>query len=326
MAELACEESLAHGITSFQDAGIGIRQIEVLAGMARAGELPVRVWLTLSGNNEDLAASLPGYEMYRVGDGYLTVGGIKVFADGALGSHGAWLLEPYSDLPDSTGHNVTAVEELRESARLAAEHGLQLCTHAIGDRANREILDIYEEIISSRADGSELRWRVEHAQHIDPGDLPRFAELGVIAAMQPIHCTSDGPWVPVRLGEQRSREGAYVWRSLLDSGAVIAAGTDAPVEPIDPIASYHAAVTRQLPDGSLFYPEQAMTREEALRSYTIDAAYAAFEEDIKGSLEVGKLADITVLSKDILEVPAEEILDAKVLYTIVGGEVRFRAN
>jgi hypothetical protein len=326
MAELASEESLAHGITSFQDAGIGMRQIEVLSGMAEAGELPVRVWLMLSGDNEELAASLPEYEVYRVGDGYLTVGGIKVFADGALGSHGAWLLEPYSDLPDSTGHNVTVVEELRESARLAADYGLQLCTHAIGDRANREILDIYEEVISSREDGRELRWRVEHAQHIDPEDVPRFAELGVIAAMQPIHCTSDGPWVPVRLGEQRAREGAYVWRSLLDSGAVIAAGTDAPVEPIDPIASYHAAVARQFPDGSQFYPEQAMTRAEALRSYTIDAAYAAFEEDIKGSLEVGKLADITVLSKDILEVPADEILETKVLYTIVGGEVRYRAE
>jgi predicted amidohydrolase YtcJ len=326
MAQLASEESLAHGITSFQDAGIGFRQIEVLAGMADAGELPVRVWLMLSGDNEDLAANLPGYEVHRVGDGYLTVGGIKVFADGALGSHGAWLLEPYSDLPDSTGHNVMAVEELREAAGLAAEHGLQLCTHAIGDRANRVTLDIYEEVISSREDGRELRWRVEHAQHLDPEDVPRFAELGVIAAMQPIHCASDGPWVPVRLGEQRSREGAYVWRSLLDSGAVIAGGTDAPVEPIDPIASYHAAVTRRLPDGNLFYPEQAMTREEALRSYTIDAAYAAFEEDIKGSLVPGKVADITVLSKDILEAPAAEILDAKVLYTIVGGQVRYRAN
>jgi predicted amidohydrolase YtcJ len=187
-------------------------------------------------------------------------------------------------------------------------------------------LDVYEEVISSREDGRQLRWRVEHAQHLDTDDIPRFAELGVIAAMQGIHCTSDGPWVPVRLGEQRSREGAYVWRSLLDSGAVIAGGTDAPVEPVDPIASYHAAVTRRLPDGSQFYPEQAMTREEALRSYTIDAAYAAFEEDIKGSLVPGKLADITVLSKDILEVPADEILDAKVLYTIVGGEVRYRAD
>jgi len=167
---------------------------------------------------------------------------------------------------------------------------------------------------------------VEHAQHLDPEDIPRFAELGVIAAMQPIHCTSDGPWVPVRLGDDRSREGAYMWRDLLDSGAVIASGTDAPVERVDPLASYHAAVTRRLPDGTDFYPAQRMSRVEALRARTLDAAYAAFEEDIKGSLEPGKLADVTVLSKDILEVPAEEILETKVLYTIVGGAVRYRAN
>jgi len=325
-AGLAGEESLAHGITSFQDAGASFFEVEVLAAMADAGELPVRLWVMLGEDNDSLEAGLPGYEVYRQGDGHLTVGGIKRYADGALGSHGAWLLEPYSDLPDSIGLNVMTPEELRASARLASEHGLQLCTHAIGDRANRVTLDIYEETITSRDDGRQLRWRVEHAQHLDPEDIPRFAELGVIAAMQPIHCTSDGPWVPVRLGDDRAREGAYMWRDLLDSGAVIASGTDAPVERVDPLASYYAAVTRRLPNGTDFYPAQNMTREEALRAYTLDAAYAAFEEDIKGSLEPGKLADITVLSKDILEVPAEEILETKVLYTIVGGAVRYRAN
>jgi len=325
-AGLAGEESLAHGITSFQDAGASFFEVEVLAAMADAGELPVRLWVMLGEDNDSLEAGLPGYEVYRQGDGHLTVGGIKRYADGALGSHGAWLLEPYSDLPDSIGLNVMTPEELRASARLASEHGLQLCMHAIGDRANRVTLDIYEETITSRDDGRQLRWRVEHAQHLDPEDIPRFAELGVIAAMQPIHCTSDGPWVPVRLGDDRAREGAYMWRDLLDSGAVIASGTDAPVERVDPLASYYAAVTRRLPNGTDFYPAQNMTREEALRVYTLDAAYAAFEEDIKGSLEPGKLADITVLSKDILEVPAEEILETKVLYTIVGGAVRYRAN
>ncbi len=326
MVELASEESLAHGITSFQDAGSSFQLVELLGDMASAGELPVRLWIMLSENNESLAAGLPGYEVYRKGDDHLTVGGIKRWVDGALGSHGAWLLEPYSDLPGSIGFNIVTPDELRESARLAAEHGLQLCSHAIGDRANRVTLDVYEETISSRDDGRDLRWRVEHAQHLDPEDLPRFAELGVIAAMQPIHCTSDGPWVPVRLGDDRSRDGAYMWRDLLDSGAVIASGTDAPVERVDPLASFYAAVTRRLPDGTDFYPAQKMTREEALRAYTLDAAYAAFEEDIKGSLEPGKLADITVLSKDILVVPAEEILETRVLYTIVGGEVRYRAN
>jgi predicted amidohydrolase YtcJ len=326
MAALAGEESLAHGITSFQDAGASFEEVEVLAAMADSGDLPVRLWIMLSGSNESLAEGLPGYRVYREGNGYLTVGGIKVFADGALGAHGAWLLEPYSDLPESTGLNIMTPEYLRESARLAAEHGLQLCTHAIGDRANRVMLDIYQETISSRADGRDLRWRMEHAQHIDPEDLPRFAELGVIAAMQAIHCTSDGPWVPVRLGDERARTGAYMWRNLLESGATIANGTDAPVEPVDPMLSFYASVTRRLPDGTDFYPEQKMTRMEALRSYTLDAAYAAFEEDVKGSLEPGKYADITVLSRDILEAPEEEILDTRVLYTIIGGEVRYRAE
>ena len=324
MVELASEECLANGITSFQDAGSTFRQVELLRNMAVSGELGPRLWVMLSEDNAALAAGLPDYRVWREGDDYLTVGGIKRWIDGALGSHGAWLLEPYADLPQSTGLNITTAEELRGAAQLAAEYRLQLCSHAIGDRANRVALDVYEEVLSTLPDGQDRRWRIEHAQHLDPDDIPRFAELGVIAAMQPIHCTSDGPWVPLRLGDQRAAEGAYVWRSLLDSGAVIASGTDAPVESVDPIPSFHAAVTRQLADGTLFYPEQAMTREEALKARTLDAAYAAFEDDIKGSLEVGKLADVTVLSKDILRVPADEILDAKVLVTIVGGEVKYR--
>jgi predicted amidohydrolase YtcJ len=246
--------------------------------------------------------------------------------DGALGSHGAWLLEPYTDLPDSTGLNIVTPDELRESARLAVDYGLQLCSHAIGDRANRVTLDIYQETIDARPDGRDLRWRIEHAQHLSPDDIPRFDELGVIAAMQPIHCTSDGPWVPSRLGDERAETGAYMWRSLLDSGAVIAGGTDTPVESVDPIPDFHAAVTRRMDNGLAFYPEQCMTRDEALRARTLDAAYAAFEDDIKGSLEVGKLADITVLSNDILTVPDDELANTRVLYTIVGGKVRYTAK
>ncbi len=326
MVELASRESLANGITSFQDAGSTFRQVALLQAMASAGELPIRLWVMLSESNEALAAGLPDYRVYREGDGYLTVGGIKRFVDGALGSHGAWMLEPYTDLPDSIGFNIVTPDELRESARLAAEYGLQLCSHAIGDRANRVTLDVYQETIDSRADGHDLRWRVEHAQHLNPDDIPRFEELGVIAAMQPVHCTSDGPWVPLRIGDERSETGAYVWRSLLDSGAVIAGGTDVPVESVDPIPDYRAAVTRIMNNGIAFYPAQRMTREEALRARTLDAAYAAFEEDIKGSLEVGKLADVTVLSRDILTVPDEEIAETNVLYTIVGGTVRYKAN
>jgi len=326
MVELAGAQCLADGITSFQDAGASFRQVKLLERMAEAGELPIRLWVMLAEDNQTLAERLPGYRVHREGDAFLTVGGIKRFIDGALGSHGAWMLEPYSDLPESTGLNIVTPDELRESARLAAEYGLQLCSHAIGDRANRVTLDIYEETLGTVPDGRDRRWRVEHAQHLAPEDITRFGELGVIPAMQPIHCTSDGPWVALRLGEERAENGAYMWRSLLDSGAVIASGTDAPVEAVDPIASYHAAVTRQFSDGAFFYPGQVMTRGEALRARTLDAAYAAFEEGIKGSLEAGKLADVTVLSKDILTVPDDEILDTKVLYTIIGGEVRYRAD
>ena len=325
-AELAGRTCLEHGITSFHDAGTSMAQVDLLRALAESGELAVRLWVMLSDSNEDLADRLPMYRVHREGNGFLTVGGIKRLCDGALGAHGAWLLEPYDDLPDSTGLNIVTPDQLQVTADLAARFDLQLCTHAIGDRANRETLDVYERVLSTRPDGRKRRWRVEHAQHLHPTDITRFAELGVIAAMQPIHCTSDGPWVPLRLGEERSREGAYVWRSLLDSGATIASGTDTPVEAIDPIANFHAAVTRTMNDGAEFHPEQAMTRLEALRSATIDAAYAAFEEDIKGSLTPGKLADITVLSRDVLTVPDVEIPGTRVVYTIVGGTIRSRGQ
>jgi predicted amidohydrolase YtcJ len=277
----------------------------------------------LSEPNESLAEGLDGYpiidEEHRV-----TVRGIKRLIDGALGSHGAWLLEPYSDMPESSGLNTIPLDELEETARLALHHGLQLCVHAIGDRGNRETLDLYERLLAERADGRDLRWRIEHAQHLHPADIPRFAELGVTAAMQGIHCTSDAPYVVERLGEERAREGAYAWRALLDAGAVIANGTDAPVEDVDPIACYHATVSRKLADGTRFHPEQRMTRLEALRSYTIAGARAGFEEELKGTLSPGKLADVTVLDRDILTVPEERILGTEVLYTIVGGEILYR--
>jgi predicted amidohydrolase YtcJ len=259
-----------------------------------------------------------------MGDNRLTIRALKRSIDGALGSHGAWLLEPYLDLPGSAGLNTESLEYLAEAARLAIENDLQLCTHAIGDRGNREILNIYERTFQSYPGRKNLRWRVEHAQHLDPEDIPRFNALGVIAAMQGVHATSDGPWVPKRIGETRAREGAYVWQKLMKSGATVCNGTDAPVEDVNPIACYYASVTRRLPDGSAFYPQQRMTRQEALRSYTIAGAWAAFEEDIKGSLSPGKVADIVILSKDIMTIPDDDILSAEVVYTIVGGEVAYR--
>src|SRR5438067_4418145 len=201
-----------------------------------------------------------------------------------------------------------------------------MAVHAIGDRGNREVLNLYEEAFREHPEkrSRELRWRIEHAQHLNAADIPRFGRLGVIASMQGIHATSDAPFVLARLGAARAEEGAYVWQKLMKSGATIANGTDAPVEDVDPIASYYASVSRKLKDGSVFYPDQRMTRMEALKSYTINGAYAAFEETNRGSLKPRKYADITVLSKDILKVEEDQIPSAKVVYTIVGGRILYR--
>ncbi|MDH7511880.1 MAG: amidohydrolase [Clostridiales bacterium] len=321
---LAAKECLAKGVTSFYDAGSSFETIDLFRELAEQAKLGVRLWVMISEGNENLAESLTRYKIIGAGQNHLTVRAIKRLIDGALGAHGAWLLAPYDDLPSSVGLNTTPIEAMKETARLAIENDFQLCTHAIGDRANRETLNIYEEAFRSHPDKKDVRWRIEHAQHLHPDDIPRFGSLGVIAAMQGIHCSSDGPWVIKRLGEKRAQEGAYVWRELMKTGAVISNGTDTPVEDVDPIACFHASVTRQMKDGSAFFPAQRMTREEALRSYTLNAAYSGFQENILGSLSAGKLADITVLSKNILTVPDEEILSAAVVYTIIGGSVRYQ--
>jgi hypothetical protein len=275
-------------------------------------------------SNDEMDELLPHYRMVAEGNDFLTVRSIKRQIDGALGAHGAWLLEPYEDLPDSVGLTLEPVEEIERTAEIAVKHGFQVNTHAIGDRGNREVLDIYERVWQrANVSGKDLRWRIEHAQHIDPTDVPRFAELGVIAAMQGIHCTSDGPWIPTRLGEERAGITSYPWRDLIKTGAIIGNGTDVPVEPIDPIASYYASVSRMTVENERFFPEHVMTREEALTSYTLNNAIAAFEEDIKGTLSPGKLADIVVLSQDILTVAEEAIPDTEVDMTIVGGEIRY---
>jgi hypothetical protein len=322
--ELAVEECLSKGITSFQDAGSSFATVDLLRTMVDEGKLGVRLWVMLRESVDRLEANLAKYRMVNYGDSRLTVRAIKRSIDGALGPRGAWLLEPYADLPSSTGLNTTPVDEIKRVAQLAMQHGYQLCVHAIGDRANRETLNIFEEAFKNNPDKKDLRWRVEHAQHLHPADIPRFGQLGVIASMQGIHCTSDAPYVIARLGAKRAEEGAYVWRSLMQSGALIVNGTDAPVEDVNPIECFYASVSRKLKDGSTFYPNQRMTREEALKSYTINAAYGAFEENIKGSLTPGKLADIVVLSKDIMTVPEEEIPSTEVLYTIVGGKVMYQ--
>ncbi len=322
--ELASREVLAKGITTFQDAGSSLGTIDRMKEMVDAGRIGVRLWVMVRQDNASIAPKLAQYRMVDYGAGHLTVRAIKKSIDGALGPRGAWLLAPYSDKPESTGLETTKVAEIEETARLAMRHGYQLAVHAIGDRANRETLDIFERAFKANPTKKDLRWRVEHAQHISAADIPRFGRLGVIPSMQGIHCTSDAPYVLERLGAARAREGAYVWQKLMKSGAIVANGTDAPVEDVDPIASYYATVSRKLTDGKVFFADQRMSRMEALKSYTINGAYAAFEEDNRGSLMPGKYADITVLSKDILKVPEDEIPTAKVAYTIVGGRVLYK--
>lgn len=327
IVDLASEECLSKGITSFQDAGSPFETIDLLKSMADSKSLKLRLWVMMRVPNSQLAARAAQYRMIGAGDNTLTVRAVKRAIDGALGPRGAWLLEPYSDLPpgapNPAGLNTDDPAEIRETAEIAIKNGLQLCVHAIGDRANRETLNIFEDAFRKNPDKKDLRWRVEHAQHISAADIPRFGKLGVIAAMQAIHCTSDAPYVLARLGAARAEEGAYVWQKLMRSGAVVTNGTDAPVEDVSPLASYYATVSRKLKDGSRFFPDQRMSRMEALKSYTVQNAYAAFEEDLKGSLSPGKLADITVLSRDILTIPEDDILLTDVVYTIVGGNVRY---
>lgn len=322
--ELAGQESLQYGVTSFQDAGTSFGTVDFFRRLADEGALPVRLYVMIREDTASLRQHLGRARMIGYGDDMLTVRSIKVSIDGALGSHGAWLLEPYTDMPSTAGLNTAPLEAVRTTAQLAVDHGYQLNIHAIGDRGNREVLDIYEATFARKPSAMERRWRIEHAQHLHPDDIARFGKLGVVAAMQAIHATSDAPWVPKRLGDWRAETGAYVWRDLMNAGVVVTNGTDVPVEHIDPIASFYAAVSRKTNTGDVFYADQRMTRMEALESYTINNAYAAFEEAIKGSLTPGKLADIVVLSKDILTIPEDEIPTAHVELTILGGKVAYR--
>jgi predicted amidohydrolase YtcJ len=324
---LASQEALSKGLTTVHDAGSPPSTIDVMKKVVDEGKLPLRVWMMLREEAGKLAADMPKYRVVNYGDKRFTVRATKRAIDGALGSRGAWMLEPYSDLTTTSGMLTDSLDDVRMIAELAIKNDYQMAVHAIGDRGNRETLNIYEEAFRRHPEksGKALRWRVEHAQHISAPDIPRFGRLGVIASMQGIHCTSDAPYVLARLGPKRAEEGAYAWQKLMKSGAVVANGTDAPVEDIDPIASFYASVSRKVKDGSIFFPEQRMTRGEALRSYTVNAAYAGFDESIKGSLAVGKLADVTVFSKDIMTIPEDQIPTARIVYTIVGGKVQYSA-
>ncbi len=322
---LAAQNAIENGITSFQDMGSTWEELDHLKIMAEEGNLPIRLYMAVQEPAVEMEEKLANYRLLGYGNNFLTIRciGEKVL-DGALGTHGGWLLEPYNDFPRSYGLNVTPIPEIRYSAELAIKHDYQLAIQGIGDRAARELFNIYEEQFNLHPEKQDHRWRIEHAQVTHPDDLPRYAALGVIPGTQGIFACSDGPWVLDRLGEKRTKERGYIFRSMAESGALIMNGTDPPVEEISPIASFHCSITRKLPDGSIFQPEQRLTREQALRSYTINNAYAAFEEDIKGSITPGKLADITVLSKDIMTVPEEDIPGTEIVYTIIGGEVKYK--
>ena len=327
MAVAACHR---HGITGFHDAGIGRETIALYEQMKESGKMNIRLYTMLTGWDPELLE-----EWYERGPQIdtahlLTIRSIKLNCDGALGSRGAWLLEPYTDRPGHYGHETLPMEFVRETSLMGLEHGFQVCSHAIGDRANREILDRYEIAFNEYPDkANDHRFRIEHAQHLHPEDIPRFAELGVIPAMQAIHMSSDRPWAIDRLGEKRIVEGAYMWQSLLQSGIPIVNGTDVPVEPLDPIPSFYASISRKTlkgtPEGG-YEPAERMTREQALRSYTLDAAYGAFEEDIKGSITPGKLADFTIYNQDLMTVPEGEVLTTEVVMTIFNGEIFYEAE
>ena len=322
----AGEESLKYGITSFHDLGTTYEEVDLIKKMADEGVLPIRLWMAFDIPYEQLAipGKLDEYRLIGYGNNFLTVRGIgEKVLDGALGTHGGWLLEPYTDMPESYGLNVVTVEDIQQSAQLALKHGYQMAIQGIGDRAARELLDIYGPIKKANPD-ADLRWRIEHPQVLHPDDIPRFAEYDVIPAVQGIFACSDGPWVEDRLGKERALERSYLAKTLYDAGLTPTNGTDPPVDEIDPIASFKCTVTRELSDGTIFQGDEIISRELALYSYTMGNAFAAFEEDIKGSIKVGKLADIAILSQNLLTVSDDKLMDTEVLMTILGGKVVYK--
>ncbi|MGA9365655.1 MAG: amidohydrolase [Bacteroidota bacterium] len=342
---LAVSEWPKYGITSVQDMGVGLKVIELYKKLIDAGKFPVRDYVAVAGESDAWEYYLHHGPEIGYGNNHLTVRSVKLYADGALGSRGAALIEPYSDDQGNRGLTLISGAQIQAVAESSLVSGFQVCTHAIGDRANTFTLDSYEKAFHGKS-GEPYRFRIEHAQVLAESDIPRFKELGVIPSMQPTHCTSDMYWAEARVGPKRIR-GAYAWRSLLNTGVVICGGSDVPVESPDPLLGFYAAITRQDAEGrpkdwhdvqkyfelssdgindtsafdSGWYANQKMSREEALKAFTIWAAYGAFEENLKGSIEVGKLADLVVSSKDIMKAELKEILDTSILMTFIGGKL-----
>lgn len=325
--ELAARECVRNGLTSVHDARVSPLMLQAFRELIRDGRMPLRIYAILDGAdqtlvNEWLARGPEIDPQHR-----LTIRSFKLFADGALGSRGAALLQPYVDAPQTNGVITTPETEVYELTHRSLEKGFQVCTHAIGDAANRMVLDAYARALSESPQSRDQRLRIEHAQVLTAGDIPRFAKLGVIPSMQPTHCTSDMVWAEKRVGPHRIK-GAYAWRSLLATGVHLPLSSDFPGEAVNPFYGIYAAVTRQDPNGNPtggWNPEQRLTLRDALRGYTIEAAYAEFEEKTKGSIEKGKLADFTIILQDISGLKPKEILSIKVLKTFVGGSLVYEA-
>lgn len=321
--QLSVHNAVSKGITTFVDMGENFKTIDWLKQQAANG-LPLRLVINVAGESVSaLNAHLPQYRTIGYADNHFTVFEVgEILSDGALGTRSALMLKPYSDDPGNTGKHVTPISEIRQIAKIAARDHFGLAVHAIGDRANREVLNVFQKVFTEDPAAHALRWRIEHAQHLSPTDIPRFAQLGVIASMQSIHACSDAPMVVPRLGEQRARDESYMWHSLIKSGAMVLEGTDTPVEDTNPIPNFYCGVTRAYDGGKKrFFPAQVKTRMQELRSYTWNNAYAVFEENELGSLVPGKLADMDVFSGNLLAEPAGDILRTRVLYTIIGGKI-----
>jgi predicted amidohydrolase YtcJ len=328
---LGVKRSIELGWCEIQNAGSAFAEVALLKKLYGEGKIKLRIYEAIAGPGPGAERLLREGEMIGAFENHLTVRHIKVVIDGALGSKGAALLEPYSDY-DTAGFLTQKEEVVMPMLIEALRKGIQVETHAIGDRANRTILDWYEKALDAVPPDQrkirEPRWRVEHAQIVSAADIPRFAKLGVIPSMQPSHAIGDLHFAPSRLGMKRL-EGAYAWQSFIKSGSIIAGGSDAPVERGEPMIEFYAAVARKDQkgySGEGWHPEQAVSREQALKMFTIWAAYAAFEEKLKGSIEVGKLADLTVLSADVMKIAAPEILKTRCVMTVIGGDVAYESG
>jgi predicted amidohydrolase YtcJ len=326
---LGVKRDVELGWCQVQDPGGSYDEVEIFKKLYGEGKIKLRIYKILSGPGREAQRLLSEGPIIGAFNNHLTVRTIKLYADGSLGSRSAALLEPYSDAPDTSGFLTIKEEDLQPLLQAALRKGIQIETHAIGDRANRFILDEYEKAFQAvplaERKVAEPRWRDEHTQIVNPADIPRFAKLGVIPSMQPSHAIGDLHFAPSRLGIKRLA-GAYAWQSLLKSGAIIPGGSDAPVERGEPMIEFYAAVARKDMrgfSGEGWHPEEAVTRDQALKMFTIWPAYAAFEEKLRGTIEVGKLADFTILSADIMKIPEPEILKTHCVMTIIGGEVAY---